>query len=107
GYLTGATRDSAWAIMLTDAALFNTMIDEEAVGLGLSAAAISGFKAQRRSALKAGSYGLSSLLYRSVAGWASLGFRDGTCAVAPREYVYGAFIHAADTLTGLGIRALG
>jgi hypothetical protein len=107
GFLTGATRDEAWAIMLTDAALFNTMIDEEAAGLGLSSGGVSDFKAQRRSALKAGSYTLSSLQYRSVAGWAELGVKDASCALAPRAYVYGAFIHQADELTGLGIRALG
>jgi hypothetical protein len=107
GYLTGATRDAAWAIMLTDAGLFNTMIDEESSDLGLSLDAVNDFKAARRSALKAGSYGLASLQYRSVAGWAELGFKDAGCNVDAREYVYGAFIHAADTLTGLGIRALG
>jgi hypothetical protein len=107
GYLTGAARDAAYFIMLDDAALFNTMIDEEAAGLGLSAGGVSEFKARRRSALKAGSYGLSTGLYRSVAGWAELAYKDASCALAEREYVYGAFIHAADTLTGMGIRALG
>jgi hypothetical protein len=107
GFLTNPTRDAAWSIMLTDAGLFNTMIDEEAAGLGLTADAINTFKAQRRSALKAGSYTLSSLEYRSVAGWAQLGYRNASCTAAPREYVYGAFIHAADAVPGLGIRALG
>jgi hypothetical protein len=107
GFLTGAARDAAYAIMLTDAGLFNTMIDDEAVGLALSDAAINAFKAGRRSALKAGSYGLAGLSYRSVAGWAELPFKDAACQIDPQEYVYGAFIHAADTLTGAGIRALG
>lgn len=107
GFLTGPTLDAARAIMLTDGGLFTTMIDEEAADLGLSTDAVDDFKALRRSALKAGSYGLNTLEYRSVAGWAELGFKDASCAPAPREYVYGAFIHAADAVAGLGIRALG
>lgn len=107
GFLTSPTREAAWAIMLTDAALFNTMIDEEVAGLGLSSGGVSDFKAERQSALKAGSYTLNSLEYRSVAGWAELGFKNASCALAPREYVYGAFIHQADSVMGLGIRALG
>lgn len=107
GFLTGATRDTSWAIMDNDTALFNTMIDEEVAGLGLSSTGVNDFKAELQTAMKAGSYTLNSLLYRSVAGWSELGFKNSSCALAPREYVYGAFIHKADALTGLGIRALG
>lgn len=111
GFLTGDALVSAYGMMDTDEDLFNTMIDEEADGLDLSAAAIDAFKAGGRSVLKGGSYTLIrdgvTQLYRSVAGRAVLAFRDTSCAVDPREYVYGAFIHGADGLTGLGIRALG
>jgi len=56
GFLVPPTRDDAYGIMLSDSGRINTIIDLEAVGLGLSASAISDFKAGRESAIKAGSY---------------------------------------------------
>ena len=107
GYLDEPTRATAYQIMLTDGSTFNSIIDDEADGLGLSAEAISNFKAERRSALKGGSYGLNGQSFRSVVGWASLGFKDANCAVDTREYVYGAFIHDSDSPPDVGIRAAG
>lgn len=106
GYLT--TPATAYQFMPTDGGTFNAIIDQEAVGLGLSSGAVSDFKAARRSALKAGSYTLSGgTEHRSVAGWGELGFKDTSCAIVPREFVYGAFIHAAAQPPTAGIRATG
>ena len=109
GYLDNTWRPQAFALMTQDNATFNGIIDAEAAGLGLSAASITSFKAQRQSANKAGSYGLSDGQYRSVAGWAQMPWKNSvTCATDIQEYVYGAFIHQADTIDAtLSIRNAG
>jgi hypothetical protein len=110
GYLDEQHRAEAFALMSSDLGDFNALVDEEAAGLGLRAEAIASFKAQRSSALKGGSYGGGGFSYRSVAGWAEIPWRDtATCDVASREYVYGAFIHRADSIDDgfMGIRPLG
>lgn len=112
GYLNQATRQDAYDIMLTDGNRFNSIIDDEASSLGLSSSAVNDFKSERRSALKAGSYTLiqnnQNQEYRSVAGWAELGFKDTNCAVDPTDFVYGAFVDNASqvSLNG-GIRGVG
>src|SRR5690606_23936500 len=65
------------------------------------------FQSARDAALKAGSYGVGGLQYRSVAGWSSIPFRNATCEIEPRELVWGAFVDAADDFGDTGIRTLG
>jgi len=110
GFLDDATRASAFSLMTQDNGVFNGIIDAESAGMGLSAASINSFKSQRQSANKAGSYTLSGDEYRTVAGWAQVPFKDSvTCETEIQEYVYGAFIHDADSIAGsfMGIRPAG
>ncbi len=109
GFLDQPTRTAAYNLMTQDNATFNAIVDAEAAGIGLDPASIAAFKAQRQSANKAGSYGLSDGQYRSVAGWSTVPWKDTvTCEVDVRDYVYGAFIHQADSITmGFSIRATG
>lgn len=95
-YLDESVREQAYGVMTTGASNFNAIVDVEAASLGLSSDAVSGFKAQRRSALKGGSYGVGGASYRSQAGWAELGFKDHACDMTPRGFVFGVFIHDAD-----------
>lgn len=78
---------------------YDTIIDEEAAGLGLSTSALNAFKALPRVAGKGGSYGISGKLYLSNAGWGQLSFKDADCAIVPREFVFGSFVHGADAST--------
>ena len=108
GFLQADIRAQAFSLMIRDTASFEAIVDAEAAGLGLSAAAIDDFKSHRDSALKAGSYGLSDGQYQSVAGWAMLPYKDVTCASAPRQYVFGAFIDAASDISqSFSIRGTG
>jgi hypothetical protein len=110
GFLDDTNRASAFSLMTQDNGVFNGIIDAEAAGMGLSAASIASFKSQRQSANKAGSYTLSDGEYRTVAGWAQVPWKDSvTCETEIQGYVYGAFIHQADSISGafMGIRSAG
>ncbi|MBM3925754.1 MAG: hypothetical protein FJ320_07155 [SAR202 cluster bacterium] len=110
GFLDNANRASAFSLMTQDNGTFNGIIDTEAAGMSLSAASIASFKSQRQSANKAGSYTLSDGENRTVAGWAQVPWKDTvTCETEIQEYVYGAFIHKADSIDGgfMGIRPAG
>ncbi|HSJ23975.1 MAG TPA: serine hydrolase [Longimicrobiales bacterium] len=106
-YLDPPTRTAAFNLMPRSVALFDGIVDQEAVGLGLTAPRITLFKSGRDAALKPGSYGVGGLQYRSVAGWSSIPFRNAACQVDPRELVWGVFVHGADTFGGTGIGTLG
>ncbi|MGI0024041.1 MAG: serine hydrolase [Nitrososphaera sp.] len=106
GFLNPTIRAQAYGLMDNRNAQMNTMIEEEAVGLGLSSEGITSFKSLRNSALKKGDYGVGGLLYRTAAGWAQIPFKDETCSIDIREYVYGAFISGATTVAdGFSVRA--
>lgn len=102
GFLTPERRIQAFELMSSENDRFNEMIDEEAAGTGISAASLMQFKSARAAVLKTGAYRKPNLdppqQYRAVAGWAELPWKDFDCASNPREYVYGAFIHRAESL---------
>jgi len=98
GFLDLDSTNIFYEIIDDDDGRLDTIIDQEVIGLGLSSDGLTDFKSERDSALKAGSYGLSTGLYRSTAGWVDLPFKDSSCNVIPQEYVYGVFINAADAL---------
>jgi len=96
GFLDLDSTNIFYDIIDNDNGRLNTIIDQEVTGL--SSDGLTDFKSKRDSALKAGSYGLSTGLFRSTAGWAELPFKDNTCNVVLQEYVFGVFINAADSL---------
>ena len=106
GFLTDQT-DKFYEIIDNDNGSLDIIINQEVGGLGLSSEGLADFKSERDSALKAGSYGLSTGTFRSTAGWVELPFKDSSCNISPQEYVYGAFIHAADSLVQDDIRTQG
>lgn len=98
GFLNPVTRAVGFPgqIMVRYQSQFNTITDEEAVGLGLSADALASVKAQQSAASKPGGVTLQGKRYSSVAGWVSLAFKDADCQITPREFAYGVFRHGAD-----------
>lgn len=90
--------------LMSQSRFFDAVIDQEAALLGLTNDEINDFKSNTATAWKGGSYGLSTGLYRSLAGWVRFPFG---CEGNTREYVFGDFVHAADDLdtqgTGNGI----
>jgi len=98
GFLDTDSTNIFYDIIDNDNGRLNTIIDQEVIGLGLSSDGLTDFKSERDSALKAGSYGLSTGLFRSTAGWAELPFKNSSCNVILQEYVFGVFINAADSL---------
>lgn len=109
GFLNAPTRAAAFSLMTQDNGAFNAVIDSAAAGMGLSASSIAQFKSLRQSANKAGSYGLSTGSYLTVAGWSTVPWKDpATCEADVRNYVYGAFIDGADSIdSSFNIRATG
>jgi hypothetical protein len=99
GYLDPSTRATAYNLMINPTGRLDAIIDTEAIGLGLSSDGLNDFKNIRFAAEKAGSSSDGVLQYRIVAGWTLLPFKDETCNVVNREYVYGTFIHGADSVT--------
>ena len=77
--------------------LVDTMVNQEAQSLGLSSTTLDDFGDAVKFAAKAGGYSLSDGQYTSVAGWAQIPFLQ-SCLESPREYVFGAFIDAADSI---------
>jgi hypothetical protein len=72
----------------------DTVIDEEAAALGVSAAVATQFKTGTRTAAKAGSFTTGAGIdYLSVGGWIRLPFAAG-----PREYSFGLFIDEASSI---------
>lgn len=102
GFLTPLWRRQAYELMSTENTRFDTVIDQEANGMGLSHAALADFKDARDAALKTGAYRKPNLdppqQHRAVAGWAEIPWKDTDCGLVAREYVYGAFIHGAEEL---------
>lgn len=99
GFLDATNRQTFYTLMSNqdNSSLFGTIVDAEATSLGLGASAAA-FKNQMRFAWKGGSYGLSGKSYLTIGGWIELPFR--ICTVnAPRQYVFGIFVHGADTLS--------
>lgn len=97
-----ATRAAAFGLMPRDFGLFDDITVQEAAGLGLSANSRTQFRNLRDAALKAGSYNVTidgdPKRHRSVAGWSSIPFRNATCALEPRQYAWGAFVQASDSV---------
>lgn len=95
GYV-GVMRDEFYEHMLNSItwAGINTVIDQEAAQLGLSAPAIASFKALVAVARKGGSYGLVDGSYRSGFGYVSVPFLNGQ-SLSNREYAVGAFVARA------------
>jgi hypothetical protein len=88
-------RDRFYERMLNGRGDIDTVIDEEAVALGLSGAVVSSFKSNTRTAAKAGSYTTGAGVdYLSIGGWVSLPTLRGA-----REYTFGLFIDEADSIT--------
>jgi uncharacterized repeat protein (TIGR01451 family) len=98
GFLDDSTKADFYEIMIQDDNRFEAIVDDEVLGLGLSDTGIADFEEQRTAALKAGSYTLNGKENRTVAGWAQIPFKDDSCNVVLQEYVFGAFIHKADSL---------
>jgi hypothetical protein len=83
----------------SNSTFFNEVADEEANVVCLDPERTQRFKSQLRFAWKGGSYNLSDLKYRSVAGWIEIPFLvDGV--VEPRDYIFGVFIDGAENLDG-------
>lgn len=72
----------------------------EAGNIGMSAADLASFLAMVQMAHKAGNIGTS---YQSIVGWISLPVNGGS---GVRDYVYGFFVHNANTNTLPNIRAV-
>jgi hypothetical protein len=107
-YLDDATRTTAFDLMVRDNGIFNTIVSQEAAGLGISPGYLAQFRNLRDAALKPGGYGVASGTSLSVAGWSTIPFRTATCELDPREFVWGAFISEADEVEeDTSIRALG
>jgi hypothetical protein len=107
-YLDVTARIAAFNLMPRGANALQQMMEQEAAGLGLPNQALSLFQARLSAAFKPGGYGLSGGTYLSVAGWARIGFRDNVCNMVDREFVWGTFIHAADSVEeDLSISAVG
>jgi hypothetical protein len=89
------SRDRFYDRMLNGRGAIDTVIDEEAAALGLSAAVVSSFKSNTRTAAKAGSFTTGGGIdYLSIGGWVSLPTPRGA-----REYSFGLFIDEADSIT--------
>lgn len=95
GYL-GSFRDEFYELMLNSTTWggISSVVDQEAALLGLTAAAVTSFKARLELARKGGSYTLNGEQYRSGFGWIEIPFLQNG-QVAPREYVVGAFVAKA------------
>ena len=95
GFL-GAWRDEFYDHMSNGESWGNisTVVDEEAASLGLSAPAITSFKALLYVASKGGSYGLADGSYRSGFGYVRVPFLSNH-QLAEREYAVGAFVARA------------
>lgn len=90
-----ATRDLFYERMLNGRGAIDTVIDEEAAELGVSASVVSSFKSNIRTAAKAGSFTTGAGVdYLSIGGWIRLPTFRG-----PRELTFGLFIDAADSIT--------
>lgn len=113
GYL-GSFRDTFYELMLDSIAdlSINTMITQEASGLGLSQATRNSFRSFTKLAHKGGNYGLSSggpqYFHRAEFGWLSLPFISNG-VITPREYGFGLFVNDApnDALASTAIYAQG
>ena len=77
----------------------SSIVDQEAASLGMSAPAISAFKALITVASKGGSYTLSGDEYRSGFGYVQVPYLTAGRVLAPREYVVGAFVAKASNGT--------
>ncbi|MPZ19391.1 MAG: hypothetical protein GEV06_15965 [Luteitalea sp.] len=103
GFLDDDIRAQAYNLMIHHPAnppqvgLLLDIIEQEGQGLGLTAARLDSFRLKTRFAAKAGGYSLSDGEYTSIAGWVEIPFEEN-CFEAPREYVFGAFIDAADSI---------
>jgi hypothetical protein len=97
GVATGYLSDRATAFSLMLSPSLNPVIAVQDLEFNsiTHPSVISEFNGMRSSAAKAGDYDYGGREYTSVAGWASLPFKDSSCNVVNREYVYGAFIHSA------------
>jgi hypothetical protein len=89
-----ASRDRFYDRMLNGRGAIDTVIDQEAAALGVSAAVATQFKSGTRTAAKAGSYSSGGIDYLSIGGWVRLPFATGA-----REYSFGLFIDEADSIT--------
>ena len=91
-FTNAANRDIFYDRMLNSrGSSLDAVIDEEAAALGASAALVSSFKSNIRTAAKGGSWTTGSgIRYRSVGGWIRLPFARGD-----REYSFGLFIDEA------------
>ena len=92
------SRDDFYALMLNGLGAVATVVDEVATSLNIGSRAAEDFKDQIRTAAKAGSFTTGSgEKYNSIGGWISLPVKQNS-SVANREYVFGLFIDAADSI---------
>jgi hypothetical protein len=106
GFLDETTRDEMFDLMLneTNSFFINSIVDQEALAAGASAAEILTFKSQIRMAHKGGSYtlipaGQSAQEYRSLAGYVEMPF---ACDGQARQFTYVAFVDNAGSLDTQG-----
>ena len=99
GYL-GNFRDEFYEHMLNGRAWggIDTVIGQEAALLGVSAAALTSFRAQFELAQKGGSYTLNGAEHRTGFGYVKVPFLVGN-VLTPREYAVGAFVNGASNGT--------
>jgi hypothetical protein len=108
GFLDPTSRAKAYEIMIDNTAMdpreqfakniLIGIVDDEEQAIGLPSATFDKFKEDLKFAAKAGGYTLNSKEFRSVAGWAEIPFLDNSCQIDPQQYVFGAFMHNADSL---------
>ncbi|MBC7771326.1 MAG: serine hydrolase [Pyrinomonadaceae bacterium] len=71
---------------------FNTVINEEAVGLGLTPQELAAFKAACYLAFKGGGYGIAGVTHSTTGGWVTIPFKSGG-VIQNREYVVSTFVN--------------
>jgi hypothetical protein len=101
GFLLTTTNRNNFYSLMSDGISgdLETVINQEAATLGLTASELTSFKSQVSTAAKAGGYSLAGKTYTSIGGWIKLPFKSGTTTTA-REYVFGVFFHDANSVTG-------
>ena len=107
--MDNATRETFWSLMQSETTppasqwwftiSLRNLIEDEATNLGYPSM-VDVYWANTRLAWKPGGYTLNGQDFVSVAGWVSLPRCDGRERLAPREYVFGVFVHDAAAENG-------
>jgi hypothetical protein len=105
GYL-GTQRDTFYDLMVNNLGFptwgprdLDDLIDQEAANLGLPTSLRDAFKSQLRMAYKPGGYTINGRHFHSEGGFVRVPFKNAQGAIAPQEFVFGAFNHQATNLT--------